>query len=341
MGRSEYMSHLGKSAPRVDALGKVTGQTLYPGDINMPNQAHMKILFAGRPHAIIRSIDTTQAEALDGVLAVFTAADVPVNEYGLIVPDQPVLCGPGSSKEGGDRVRFVGDQIAVIVAEDETIAAEARELIRVEFEDLPIISDPEVAMAEDAYLLHQEREDNVLLHYEVRRGDVEQAFKKAHVVVESEYHTPPQEHAYLAPEAGLGYIDEEGRVTVAVAGQWVHEERDAIAHALGLDPEQVRVIHPAIGGAFGGREDMSVQIVLALAAWRLNQRGIDRPVKIVWSREESILGHHKRHPYTLRSRGCRRLCLHFDQGARQRHAHVYRTLRYPQHQGRFLRRLHK
>ncbi len=106
----------------------------------------------------------------------------------------------------------------------------------------------------------------------------------------------------MQPEAGLAYIDEAGRVTVMVAGQWTHEDQEQIAHALGLPPDQVRVIYPAIGGAFGGREDMSVQIVLALAAWHMQQRGILRPVKIIWSREESIIGHHKRHPYILRAR---------------------------------------
>ena len=121
------------------------------------------------------------------------------------------------------------------------------------------------------------------------------------MIVEGNYQTPAQEHAYLQPEAGIGLIDEEGRVTVYVAGQWVHEDQEQIAHALGLPLEQVRVIYPAIGGAFGGREDMSVQIVLALAAWRLHQRGIDRPIKIIWSREESIVGHHKRHPYHLKT----------------------------------------
>jgi CO/xanthine dehydrogenase Mo-binding subunit len=121
-------------------------------------------------------------------------------------------------------------------------------------------------------------------------------------VVEGDYATPVQEHAYLQPEAGLGYIDEEGRVTVVVGGQWVHEDQEQIAHALNLPKDRVRVIYPAIGGAFGGREDMSVQIVLALAAWTLEQRGLRRPVKIIWSREESIIGHHKRHPYWIHAR---------------------------------------
>jgi CO/xanthine dehydrogenase Mo-binding subunit len=293
---------IGVSLTRVDALGKVTGETLYPGDINKPNQAHAKILFAGRPHARILSIDTSGAETLDGVVAIFTAKDVPTNEYGLIIHDQPVLCGPGSGVPHADRVRFVGDQVAFIVAETEAIAAKARDLIRVEYEDLPVLTDPLEARKPGAPLLFPNQESNVFCHYQIRQGDIRKGFAASDVIIKSEYRTPVQEHAYLAPEAGLAYIDDEGRVTVEVAGQWAHEERIAIAHSLGLPEERVRVIHPAIGGAFGGREDMSIQIVLALAAWRLQQRGILRPIKIIWSRAESMIGHHKRHPYIIRSK---------------------------------------
>jgi CO/xanthine dehydrogenase Mo-binding subunit len=125
------------------------------------------------------------------------------------------------------------------------------------------------------------------------------SWSQADVIVEADYRTGPQEHAYLQPEAGLAYIDDEDRITVVVGGQWTHEDQHQIAHALDLPLERVRVIYPAIGGAFGGREDMSVQIVLALAAWRLDQRGIRRPIKIVWTRSESIVGHHKRHAMWL------------------------------------------
>jgi CO/xanthine dehydrogenase Mo-binding subunit len=289
---------IGVSVPRVDAPAKVTGQALYSGDLSMPGMAHMKILFAERPHAIVRRIDTSKAEALPGVVAVFTAKDVPVNEYGLQINDQPVLCGPGSSIPGADRVRFVGDQVAVVVAESEAIAEEALRHIEVEYEDLPVVTDPRQAMQPDAPLIHPERGDsNLCVHYRIRKGDIEAGFAQADVIIEGEYAMPPQEHAYLQPEAGLAYIDEEGRVTVACAGQWTHTDRKQIAHALGLPIEQVRVIYPAIGGAFGGREDLSVQIVLALAAWKLK-----RPVKIVWSRRESIIGHAKRHPVYARAR---------------------------------------
>jgi len=194
-------------------------------------------------------------------------------------------------------VRFIGDQVALVIAETEKAAAIGRDLIEVEYEDLPLVTDPIAAMQPDAPLVHPELGTNILKHYRIRKGDIEAGFAQADVIVEGTYHTPYQEHAYLQPEAGLAYIDEAGRVTVVVAGQWTHEDQQQIAHALDLPLDQVRVIYPAIGGAFGGREDMSVQIVLALAAWKLR-----RPVKIIWSREESIIGHHKRHPMTFRTR---------------------------------------
>ena len=289
---------VGQSLPRVDALGKVTGETPYPGDLSMEGMLHMKILFAGRPHARVKHINLEKALAVRGVVAIYTAKDVPVNEYGLQWQDQPVLCGPDSSKEGGDVVRFVGDQVAAIVAETETQAAAARNLIEVEYEDLPPVLDAEAAMGPDSPRVHEEIGDsNICVHYKIRKGDIEAGFEQADVIVEGEYRTPVQEHAYLQPEAGLAYIDEDGHVTVKSGGQWTHADREQIAHALGLPDEKVRIVYPAIGGAFGGREDMSVQIVLALAAQKLG-----RPVRIIWSRQESIIGHGKRHASVLRSK---------------------------------------
>jgi CO/xanthine dehydrogenase Mo-binding subunit len=192
--------------------------------------------------------------------------------------------------------------VALVVAETEAVAAQGRDLIVVDYEDLPVLTDPKEAMKDGALQIHPERDSNIFCHYRIRKGDVEAAFAKADVVIEGEYHTPAQEHAYLQPEAGISYIDEKGRVTVVVGGQWAHEDQEQVAHALGLPLDQVRIVYPPIGGAFGGREDMSVQIVLGLAVWRLHQRGVDRPVKIIWSREESMIGHHKRHPYLIRTR---------------------------------------
>lgn len=291
-----------QSVKRIDAFGKVTGETLYPGDRGHERELWMKVLFARRPHARVVSIDTAQAEALPGVVAVFTAKDVPVNEYGLQIPDQPVLCGPGSDKKGGDIVCFVGDNVALVVAENEKVAAKARDLIKVEYEDLPLVDDPEAAMTPEAPQLHPDTPRNIAYHKRIRKGDVEAAWAECDVIVEDVYQTPFQEHAYLQPEAGTAYIDSEGRITVHCAGQWTWEDQHQIAHALDLPPEQVRVVYDAIGGAFGGREDMSVQIILALAVLRLKERGIERPVKIIWNREESMIGHCKRHPMKIKAK---------------------------------------
>ena len=291
------MTAIGRNTHRVDAPAKVTGKALYPGDFSFTDQLHMKVLFSGRPHAEVIDIDTSDAEKVPGVVMILTAKDVPNNEYGLGYPDQPVLCGPGSNKQYGNRVRFVGDQVALVIGETIKAVETARDLIKVTYRDLPVISNVHEALETKTNFLHPERGTNNFIHFKIRKGDVDKAFQQADVVVEAEYSTPVQEHAYLQPEAGVAYLDEEERITVVVAGQWTHEDQEQIAHSLNLEKEKVRVIYPAIGGAFGGREDMSVQIILALAVLRLNEKGIKRPVKIIWSREESIIGHHKRHAY--------------------------------------------
>ena len=192
---------IGYSLPRVDARGKVTGITPYSGDLAMQGMLHMKLLFAGRPHARVKWIKTNAAEAAPGVVAVYTAKDVPVNEYGLQWQDQPVLCGPNSSltltrsakkeKPGTDIVRFVGDQVAAVVAKTEAQAAAAVKLIQVEYEELPIVSDPIEGMKPDAPRVHEHIGDsNICVHYKIRKGDVNEGFAKADVVVESEYRTP-------------------------------------------------------------------------------------------------------------------------------------------------------
>lgn len=289
---------IGQSVPRIDAREKVTGEALYSGDLVMPGMLYMKILFARRAHARVQKIDTSTAKSLPGVAAIYTAKDVLVNEHGLQKNDQPVLCGPGSPKAGAEVVHFEGDQVAVVVAETEELAARARDLIRVEYQDLPAVFDAEEGMKPGAPLVHPEIGDsNICVWDKIRKGDVAAGFAGADVIVEGEYHTPYQEHAYLQPEAGLAYLNEDGTIVVKCGGQWTHTDRAQVAHALGLPAEKVRVIYPAIGGAFGGREDISVQIVLALAAWKLR-----RPVKIIWSRQESIIGHGKRHPMTLRTK---------------------------------------
>ena len=300
------MRAVGSSISRIDAKDKTTGAAIYPGDIDRPGMLYMKVLFAERPHARVRRIDTAKAEAAPGVVGVFTAADVPNNIYGLNVPDQPVLCGPGAPEgmPDADIVRFVGDQVAVAVAETEAQAAAALGLIEIDWEDLPVVNDPLEARQPDSPLVHAYRDSNVLLEYHIRRGELTAAFAQADVIVEHTYRTGAQEHAYLQPEAGVATVDELGRIVVDVAGQWAHKDREQIATSLRLPQEQIVVRYPAIGGAFGGREDMSVQIILALAAWRLHQRGVlaGRSIKTIWSRRESIIGHHKRHPMVIHAK---------------------------------------
>ncbi|MCB8927698.1 MAG: molybdopterin-dependent oxidoreductase [Ardenticatenaceae bacterium] len=287
-----------ESVYRIDAPGKVTGDTLYSGDITPENLLHGKVLFSNQPHARMISMDTAAAEAVPGVVAILTAKDVPVNGYGLGVPDQPVLVGLGSSNPHADVSRWEGDHVAIIIAESETAAAEARSLIQIEWEPLPIIGTMEEAL-KDELIIQPWHGSNILHKYQIRKGDMDTGWNDADIIIEGTYHLPYQEHAFLQPEAGVGYIDDRGRVTVEIGGQWAHEDREQVAHSLDLPEEKVRIIYPAIGGAFGGKEDMSLQIVLGLAAKRLHERGINRPVRIIWTREESILGHHKRHQATV------------------------------------------
>jgi len=295
------MKYIGQSVPRVDALAKVRGEAIFASDMVMPGQAYMKMLMSHRPHAIVKRVDTTKAEAVSGVLAVLTSRDVPCNEFGYYSYDQPVLCGP-SRKPYADRVRFVGDRVAAVIADTEAIAARARDLIEVEYEDLPVVCDVEAAMQPDAPVLHPDVGSNVFGHHKLYNGDIEAGFRQADVIVESVLNTPAQEHAFLQTEAGLAYMDEEGRVAVITTGQWGVKDRKQMAHALDLTEDRVRVIYPMTGGAFGGREDISVQIIVALAALKLHHMGNPRPVKVVWSREESILGHCKRHPFRIFTR---------------------------------------
>ena len=281
---------IGGSPPRPDARAKVAGRARYPGDLERPGMLHLKVVFARRPHARITGLDAGAALAHRGVVAVLTAADVPgQNAYGLVEADQPAL---------SDRVvRFAGDRVALVAAETREAAAEGARLVRVGYEELTAVTDPAAALAEGAPLVHPARGTNLLHHARIRKGDVGRGFAEADVVLDGAFETGWQEHAFLQPEAGLAYVDGEGRVVVETAGQWLHEDRRQIAALLGLPEERVVVRYATIGGAFGGREDLSLQHLLALAAWKLR-----RPVGLVWSREESILAHHKRHPVRIRCR---------------------------------------
>lgn len=282
------MSRIGTPIARPDALGKVTGEAAYPADLIRPGMLHGKAVFAHRPSARIVGVDASAAVAMPGVRAVLTARDVPHNRFGLIEADQPLLCE--------DRVRFFGDRVALVVAETPAIAAAAAAAVRVHYEDMPVVSDPRRALEPGSPRVHDDRE-NVLLHQKIRKGDVAAAFARADVVIEGEFATGWQEHAYLQPDAGIAYWDGDGRLVLETAGQWLHEDRRQIAEMLDLPQERVVVRYAKIGGAFGGREDLSLPPLVALAAWKLRA-----PVAMQWSREESIVGHHKRHPFFITSK---------------------------------------
>lgn len=282
------MSLIGTSVARPDARAKVTGAARYPADLQRAGMLHCKAVFAHRPSARIERIDTERALALPGVVAVLTAADIPYNRFGLIEADQEVLCS--------ERVRYTGDRVALVVAESAEIASAGAALVAVTYADLPVLCDPLAALEPDAPLVHPERGSNVLLHQRVRKGDVEAAFAQADVVLSGTFTTSWQEHAYLQPDAGIAYYEGD-RLVVETAGQWLHEDRRQLAAILALHEDEVVVRYAKVGGAFGGREDLSVQALLALATWKLK-----RPTTIAWSRDESILAHHKRHPFHITAR---------------------------------------
>ncbi len=290
---------VGQSVLRRDATAKVDGTATYPSDLIPSDALVAKIVFTNQPHARLLSLELDAARATNGVVTILTAADVPVNEYGLTLFDQPVILGlshTGRSLVPCDVSRWEADVLCVIVAETNDAAEAAAAAIVVDWESLAVLGDIASALHTEV-MLHPENglSTNAYTHYVIRKGDPSAAWDRAAVTIEADYEFPYQEHAYLQPEAGVSYIDDEGRVTVECAGQWTYEDLEQIAHALDLAPSKVRVIYPAIGGAFGGREDMTLQIVLALAAQKVRALGIDRKVATQWSREESIVGHHKRH----------------------------------------------
>ncbi|MFP5330935.1 MAG: xanthine dehydrogenase family protein molybdopterin-binding subunit [Acidimicrobiia bacterium] len=298
---------IGAPHKRLDARGKVTGETLYPADIRHVDSLIAFVVFTDQPHARLVSLDVSGASTTPGVVDVLTAADIPVNEYGLTMYDQPVLIGTehtGRSDVPCDVSRWEADHLAVVIAESEAAARAGAAALRAEWKPLPVLGDIDAALAADAPILHPEngKTSNAYHHLKIRKGDIDAGWAQADVIVEGTYEVPHQEHAYLQPEAGTAYLDDQDRITVEIGGQWTYEDLGQVCHALDLDEDQVRIVYPATGGAFGGREDMSLQIVLAAAVMKLRDRGIRRPVRAVWSREESIVGHHKRHRGRIHAR---------------------------------------
>ncbi|MGQ9600166.1 MAG: molybdopterin-dependent oxidoreductase [Anaerolineae bacterium] len=284
---------IGRSFPRPDVVAKVTGAAKFTDDYCFPGMLYGATLRAAYPHARILAIHTRQAAALPGVHAVLTHWDVPGrNRHGLVIPDWPVLCD--------DKVRYLGDAVALVAAESPQIAAEALRLIQVEYEPLPVVASAEQARQPDAPRVHEEwPTGNLLEHIQVRHGDVDQGFAEAEVVVEREYRTPAYDHMFLEPECSIGvpagYDTDHPKLTVYVGSQIPYADRDQIAAALNLPPEQVRVKGTLIGGGFGGKEDIMGQIHAALLA-----QATGRPVKVLYSREESMLAHPKRHAMVIR-----------------------------------------
>ena len=290
-----------RSELRIDAVGKVTGGAPYPGDVTPAALLHAKVVFSGQPHARMLAMDISQAEAVPGVVAIFTAKDVPVNEYGLIMPDQPVMVGLGSQRPYSDISLWEGDHVAIVVAESEKIATQASEQIDIAWEQLPVVDDVFEAM-QDKVILNQFYDSNILKHFKIRKGDMAAGWAAADVIIEGSYHCRIRNTPICSRKrASVGSMRTAVSPSMlADSGRLKNRNRSPMPWPCRMD--KVRVQYVAIGGAFGGREDMSIQIVLALAVKRLHERGIERPVRIIWSREDSIRGHHKRHPAWIKTK---------------------------------------
>ena len=275
---------VGEHTERADGVPKVKGEFEYSSDLWMDGMLWGATLRSPHPHANIWSIDTSEAEEMPGVHAVLTHEDVPGRKvYGMEVLDQPVLAW--------ERVRYQGEPVAVVAADHPETARRALEKISVEYEILDPLTDPEEAMKEDAPQLHLS--GNVLKRIRILHGDVGAA--KADVVVTGEYEIGMQDQAFLGPESGLAVPDGQGGVDLYISTQWLHIDQDQVAESLGLNPEQVRLTLSGVGGAFGGREDLSMQIHACMLALDTG-----RPVKMMYNREESFYGHVHRHPARMR-----------------------------------------
>jgi CO/xanthine dehydrogenase Mo-binding subunit len=279
---------VGKSSPRLDAKGKVTGALKYIADMEYREALHGKVLRSPYPHALIKKIDTSMAEALPGVAAVMTAKDIPGrNGWGAIIPDQPVVCG--------DKVRFVGDAVALVAAVDERTAIEALALIKVDYEQLPAVFSPIDALKSDAPQIHTS--GNLITTTRVEKGDTEQGFRDADVVLERTFVLPFLEHAYLEPDVAVAIPGSDGTMTVLSPMQAPFTTRRNVAPVLGIPISRVRCIVTPIGGGFGGKEDSPIDTCVraSVLAWKTG-----KPVRIEYSREEIMLSTCKRHPMIIR-----------------------------------------
>ncbi|MFF7110691.1 xanthine dehydrogenase subunit D [Streptomyces albogriseolus] len=288
---------IGESTLRPDGTLKVTGEFAYSSDMWHEDMLWGQILRSTVAHAEIVSVDTAEALATPGVYAVMTYDDLPteVKHYGLEIQDTPVLAH--------GKVRHHGEPVAIVAADHPETARRAAAKIKVEYRELPVITDEASATAPDAVLVHEHRDDhhaghvphpNIVHRQPIVRGDVAAARERADVVVEGEYTFGMQDQAFLGPESGLAVPEEDGGVHLYIATQWLHSDLRQIAPVLGLPEDKVRMTLAGVGGAFGGREDLSMQIHACLLALRTG-----KPVKIVYNRFESFFGHVHRHPAKL------------------------------------------
>jgi len=273
---------VGENVQRPDGVLKVRGSFPYSSDLQVEGMLWGATVRSPHPYARILSIDTSDALAAPGVRAVLTHEDVPGRKvYGLEIPDQPVLAF--------DVVRYWGEAVALVAADHPEQARRAAQLVQVQFEVRVPLTDPEKALLPDAPRLHPD--GNVTRHVRIRHGDPD---ARAEVVVTGEYEIGMQDQAPLGPESGLAIPDGEGGVDLYIATQWLHVDQEQLAAVLGLPPEKVKLTMAGIGGAFGAREDLSMQAHACMLALRSGQ-----PVKISYSRPESFVGHVHRHPGRL------------------------------------------
>ena len=287
--REDYLV-VGRSVTRTDALDKALGRARFTSDYIPKGTAVVKVLRSTVPHALIKGVDTSKALKVHGVEGVFTSADVPGdNQIGYALPDQPFL--------NNEKVHFVGDPIALVCAKDEYAAYEALDRVVVEYDELPAYLDIDAAQAGDAVPIH--KGGNLAVTTRIRKGDAEKGFEDADVEIEETYWSPYQDHMYIEPEAAYAIPEGASKVTVIANGQSPFLIREKVAHVLGWELNQVRIIQALTGGAFGGKDDMGplVSAKAALAAVKLR-----KPAALVWDREESVAYSNKRFPARIRYR---------------------------------------
>lgn len=279
---------MGRIQVRPDAHQKVTGSAKFSDDLKFEGMLHARVKRAGVPHAILRRLDVSSARALPGIRAVLTEQDLPEAKcHGLVKVDWPILVGVG------ERIRYVGDAIAVVAGDTKEIAEKALELIEVEYELQPVIKNPLESQRPDAPQLHLS--GNLLKQIKVRKGNIQKGFNDAEMVCEHTFQMPAAEHLFMEPECSVARLTPGGQMEIYVGSQIPYSDREQVAQALGWPVERVRIIGQVTGGGFGGKEDIAGQIHAALLA-----QATGRPVKLLFDRHESMLVHPKRHATQIR-----------------------------------------